>query len=95
MSDTSTKPVERYYACPHCFIKLDAIFGEYLKQKGKKSKEEPPVKSPDKPPDKEKGFSKCAGYLGYLASLPENGSIPQECLICPKVLDCVMKVSDS
>jgi chromosome segregation ATPase len=37
-----------------------------------------------------KGYSKCGGYLGYLASFPENEPIPKECLVCPKVLDCVM-----
>ena len=40
-----------------------------------------------------KGSSRCAGYLGYLASFPKNKPIPKECLICPKVLDCVMKTS--
>ena len=121
LSDLSTAPAERYYACPHCFVKLDVdiendenitqesasgpplrpslekvldiISAQPQKQKEeKKKKEEPPVKPPEK---KEKGPSKCAGYLGYLASLPKNKPIPQECLICPKVLDCVMKKSDS
>ena len=40
-----------------------------------------------------KGYSRCGGYLGYLASFPENKPVPKECLICPKVLDCVMKTS--
>ena len=93
LSDLSTAPVEQYYACPHCFIKLDVISTQPQKQKEeKKKKEEPPVKPPEK---EEKDPSKCAGYLGYLASLPKNKPIPQECLTCPKVLDCVMKKSDS
>jgi len=96
VSDVSTKPVERYYACPHCLIKLDVSFAQFL-QEEEKRKGEPLVKPPEKekPPEKKKGYSKCAGYLGYLASLPEDKSIPQECLICPKVLDCVMKARDS
>ena len=54
--------------------------------------EEPSVK----PPEKEgKGPSKCAGHFGYLASRPKNAPIPKECLTCPKVLECVMKKSDS
>ena len=90
VSDVSTAPVERYYACPHCFFKLDVISTQ--PQKEKKRKGEPPVKPPQK---KEKGPSRCAGYLGYLATLPKNKPTPQECLICPKVLDCIMKISDS
>jgi len=54
--------------------------------------QEPPVKPPEK---KEKGSSRCAGYLGYLARLPKNAPIPKECLVCPKVLDCAMEICDS
>jgi len=93
LSDLSTTPAEQYYACPHCFIKLDVISTQPQKEEEeKKKKEEPLVKSSEK---EEKGSSRCAGYLGYLASRPENASIPKECLTCPKVLDCVMKISDS
>ena len=91
LSNLSTAPAEQYYVCPHCFIKLEVISAQLEKEEEKK-KEEPPVKPPEK---EEKGPSRCAGYLGYLASRPENAPIPQECLICPKVLDCVMKKSDS
>jgi len=56
-----------------------------------KQKEELQVKLSEE----EKGPSRCAGYLGYLASRPENAPIPKECLICPKVLDCAMKIGDS
>jgi len=87
LSNVSTAPAEQHYACPHCFVKLDVISTQPQKQK-----EELPVKPPEK---EEKGPSRCAGYLGYLASRPENAPIPKECLICPKVLDCAMKISDS
>jgi len=93
LSDLSTTPVEQYYVCPHCFIKLDVISTQPQKEEEeKKKKEEPPVKPSEK---EEKGPSRCAGYFGYLASRPENAPLPKECLTCPKVLDCVMKISDS
>jgi len=65
---------------------------ETKEKEEKEVKEEPPAKPPEK---EEEGPSKCSGYLGYLATLPENAPIPQECLACPKALDCVMKTSDS
>jgi len=37
--------------------------------------------------------SKCSHHFGYLASLPKNVPIPQECLICLKVADCMMTVT--
>ena len=55
----------------------------------------PQIRTGAKPVEEEslartKGYSKCGGYLGYLARLPKNEPIPKECLACPKVLDCVM-----
>lgn len=93
MSDLSTARAEKYYACPHCLSKLDVISTQPQNQKEeRKKKERPPVKPPEK---EEKGSSTCAGYLGYLASHPIDAPIPKECLVCPKVLDCVMKASDA
>jgi hypothetical protein len=87
LSNVSATPAEQYYVCPHCFVKLDAVSAQPQKQE-----EELPVEPPE---EQEKGPSRCAGYLGYLASRSEDAPIPKECLICPKVLDCVMKMSDS
>jgi len=93
LSNLSTAPAEQYYACPYCLIKLEVTSAQPEKEKEKeKKKEEPPFEQPEK---EEKGPSRCAGYFGYLASRPENAPIPKECLTCPKVLDCVMKISDS
>jgi len=89
LSDLSTAPAQQYYACPHCFIKLDVISTQ---PQNEEKEEEPPVKPLER---EEKGPSRCAGYFGYLASRQENAPIPKECLTCPKVLDCVMKTSDS
>lgn len=56
-------------------------------QPQKEKKEEAPVK----PPEKEvKGPSECPHYFGYLASRPDNAPIPQECLICPRLGDCMV-----
>lgn len=89
LSNLSIESGEQYFACPHCFTKLDTIS---TKPEGhEKKKQELRVKLKEK---KERGYSKCGGYLGYLARLPENASVPRECLTCPKVLDCSMKTSD-
>jgi hypothetical protein len=32
--------------------------------------------------------TKCPHHLGYLSELPSNKSIPEECLLCPKLLEC-------
>ena len=99
VSDVSTIPVERYYACPHCFFKLDVISAQFLMEEEirTRTEEEKKRKEPSvKPPEKEKiGPSGCPHDFGYLASLPEDEPIPRKCLVCPKVLDCAMKINDS
>ena len=52
----------------------------------KEKKVEPPVK----PPEKEQEISGCLHHFGYLASRPKNAPIPEECLICPKLGDCML-----
>jgi len=52
--------------------------------------EEPTVK----PPQKEvKAPSGCTHNFGYLANRPKNDPIPQECLTCSKIVDCMLKMS--
>jgi len=38
--------------------------------------------------EKEKGLSWCSHHFGYLASIPDFESVPEECLTCQKMLEC-------
>ena len=111
--------MEQYYACPHCFIKLDEdaenkedvteestpspplhpslekvldVISTQPQKEEEKKKEEPPVKPPKK---EEKGPSGCPHRFGYLANRPKNAPIPQECLTCQKIVDCMLKLDAS
>jgi len=119
LNNLSTTPAEQYYACPHCFIKLDAdaendedITEESTsdqplhpslekvldaisaqpqkeeKEKDEKKEEEPPAKPAKK---EEKGPSECPHNFGYLASRAKDAPIPQGCLTCPRIVDCMLK----
>jgi uncharacterized Zn-finger protein len=81
LTDSSSMPRETYYACPYCMSKLDIIV-ENLKLVGVRTTEYPKVF--DSP-------AKCAHYYGFLTALPKDAPIPDECLICPKVLQCNIK----
>jgi hypothetical protein len=78
LTDSSTMPRETYYACPHCMSKLD-ILVDNMKIVSVKPTEYPKVF--DSP-------AKCAHYIGFLNAIPKDAPIPDECLICPKVLQC-------
>jgi uncharacterized Zn-finger protein len=78
LTDMATLPRRSYYACPYCSSKLE-ITTENMKVTGVKATEYPKVL--DSP-------AKCAHFTGLLNGLPPNAPLPDECLICPKVLQC-------
>jgi DNA-directed RNA polymerase subunit RPC12/RpoP len=78
LTDASTVPRSSFYACPHCMSRLD------IKMEGMKIKEIKPVDYPkvfDSP-------AKCAHFFGFLHAFPSDVSLPDDCLTCPKVLQC-------
>ena len=81
LTDSSMVPRESYYACPYCNSKID-ILTDNMKIVGVRASEYPKVF--DSP-------AKCAHFFGFLNSIPKDMSIPDECLICPKVLQCGIK----
>jgi hypothetical protein len=72
---------------------LDVISAQPQKEEEeKKKKEEPSVEPAEK---KEKDPSECSHHFGYLANRPKDAPIPQECLTCPKIVDCMLKLGGS
>ncbi len=77
LTDLSSVPRQSYYACPFCMSKIDVV------TEGMRIVDVKPVDYPatvfDSP-------AKCAhfssGQIGF------DGAVPDECLICPKVLQC-------
>lgn len=81
LTDKTIMPRKSYYACPHCQSKID-IMVDNMKIVGIRTSEYPKVfESP----------AKCARYFGFLNSIPKEGAVPEECLICPKVLQCTVR----
>jgi len=56
-----------------------------------REEDEKKVEPPVKPPEKEEGISGCLHHFGYLTSRLENAPIPEECLICPRLADCMVR----
>jgi uncharacterized protein YbaR (Trm112 family) len=78
ITDTSVIPRQSHYACPYCMSKLD-IVTEKSKVVSVRATEYPMVL--DSP-------AKCAHFNGLLHAPTEGMLIQEECLICPKVLQC-------
>jgi hypothetical protein len=41
---------------------------------------------------KEDQSSGCPQTFGYLAKRPNDAPIPQQCMFCPKIVDCMLKL---
>jgi len=81
LTDSSTIPRQTFYACPHCMSKVD-ILVDNMKVVGVKLIEYPRVF--DSP-------AKCVHYFGFLNTISRNAAIPDDCLVCPKVLQCITR----
>ena len=83
LTDMSKVPRETYYACPHCLTKVeisvkDQSNWETVSVKTSENAEEGPLLG-------------CPHQFGYLKTLPEDSSIPDECLTCSRIIQCFVK----
>ena len=78
LTDPSTLPRKTFYVCPHCQSKLD-LHVEGLKVVDIKAMEYGEVF--DSP-------AKCARYSGFVNAISKDVSVPDDCLVCPKILQC-------
>ena len=86
--DNSKMPPDTYYACPYCLIKLDPTTTQVLKKETIFVKTKTEAK---RKPQKREIPSGCPQYFGYLVVRPKDTIIPEECLMCLKILDCTIK----
>ena len=75
----STKPKKTYYGCSNCFLEVNKISSQFQKK-------ETEINSIKR---EEKASTSCLHYYGYLTSHLKDTNIPQECLVCPKLLECM------
>jgi len=84
LTDLSRKPFkETYYACPFCFSRLDIEdVTEHLEHSHGREKSDGRKIAVT--------VSNCPHEIGYLRSRPKDSAIPDECLICPRILQCMI-----
>lgn len=79
---------EIYYACPHCHSKLDLVITDAKNLSSAKAIAAADV---EKHICKEEKPENCAHFAGYLKTLPDDASIPEDCLTCPKIMLCFVR----
>ena len=91
-----TPPIP-YFSCPNCLTKVEPI-DEALKIEEKI--EEVPLKKelpktiqaePKEKPKSDERATSCHYHPGYLSERTGKEAIPDDCLICKDILDCMLK----
>jgi len=86
LTDTSQLVRETYYACPHCRSKIEIVVEDPSHPRL--------VSVEDMFYIGQRAPAQCSHYFGYLRDQPENADIPDQCAVCPKVMQCFIKRSN-
>jgi len=87
---------ETYYACPYCLTEItvekSSANGEEEKEikktKGKPERIQVADETPTQSPKKTQG---CAHHFGYLSERSTKEKIPEECIVCEDIVQCMLK----
>jgi DNA-directed RNA polymerase subunit RPC12/RpoP len=87
-ADSSGGRVHVYYACPRCLSKVDVKERRRSEEKAESHTSHAIVEKNRKVVDERAGAS-CKHFLGYLRKRPKNTPIPDECLTCERMIECL------
>jgi len=82
--------VEEYYACPKCLSKVRSVERREEQVEVDEAEEEEEAGSLGMSVEEPAGAAGgCGHHLGFLKSRPKNTPIPEECLTCSKMIECM------
>ena len=92
LTNLSATPLQIYNACPFCFSKLDenVVLDELDNLKVLNLKDSNTVLEKKQKNIKSLEPTGCPHYFGYLKKRPKNTPIPEACLTCEKMIQCVL-----
>jgi len=97
LTDFSRKPrLETYYACPYCFSKVDEADAEedgimeHVHGEGCEISVGGAKKALKGGTGESDASVSCPHHLGYLKNRSKSESVPDGCLTCPKILQCMV-----
>jgi|GEM_PF-690821 DNA-directed RNA polymerase subunit RPC12/RpoP len=83
----STYSAQRYFACPRCLTKVDLTKESRTEEK---IVEQPSIREKAELKEMPKlDDAKCNHFLGYLKRRPKDAPIPDDCLTCEKMIECL------
>ncbi len=90
---TSGESQNEYYACPRCLSRVEE--NKPKAAAAEEEREEEEVAEVEAEAEPEPNFPssetapQCQHYLGYLKNRSRNSGIPEDCLTCTKMIECM------
>jgi len=86
----SEEPKETYLVCPFCFTRVEEEARTEAVPRPLVDKKQERPRGKVKAGAVEAGVGRCGHRFGYLKGRAKNAAIPDECLVCPKILECMI-----
>jgi len=80
---------QTYAACPFCLTKITEVQIEDSNKPEKTQVET--IHSKEKPNGSKEKPSACQYHLGYLSEREKTQQIPDKCIICQDIVDCMLR----
>jgi len=93
----SSKQNEVYDACPYCLTEITvekpSVVIDLKKEVEveKSESEETSIYHKKEMPTTPSKAQECQHYMGYLSERSKADKIPEECMTCPKIVECMLK----
>lgn len=84
-------PTQTYDACPYCLTRINPINPIQQEQTPKKEEQNTTTQPQTLPIEQQNQDSSCKHQQGYLNKRDKNEPIPQECIVCPKIIECMLQ----
>jgi len=81
--------IEEYYACPRCLSKVGGVERSRNVEADKAEDDQFQETAVEVEVDKMEETVVCPHYLGYLKKRQKNSPIPEGCLTCNKMIECI------
>ncbi len=84
-------PTEIYNACPYCLTKINGSEKPVEIDLENPQPKETQIKTKESHDKNGENPIKCHFHQGYLSERGPKESIPDECLVCKDILDCMLR----
>ena len=88
-SNLQQDSAEPYIACPYCLTKITE--GQIEADNKLESAQVETIRPAEKPTRNEEIAPSCHYHMGYLSEQKHKEQIPDECMVCKDIIECMLR----